>query len=112
MLVVYNSKVAVVDGVESTVIVTKKFPGMFQVSESHKVAVAYCRDMERLLLSPFPLIALITQGGRAQCPGSPFLTRIFSTKSKLHCCSILSSQRTDAAVLKELIYIGLKYRYW
>lgn len=105
MLVVYNSKVAIIGGVESTVIVTKKFPGMFQVSESHELAVAYCSDIERLLLSSFPLIALITQGGRPRCPRSPFLTRIFSSlhkvqtsllqqivKSKNGCCSI---ERTD-----------------
>lgn len=29
--VVYNSKVAIIGGAESIVIVTKKFPGMFQV---------------------------------------------------------------------------------
>lgn len=65
VVIVNNSKVAVIGGVESIVIVTKKFPGMFQVSESLKVAVGYCSDIERLLLSPFPLIALITQGERA-----------------------------------------------
>lgn len=53
MLVLYNSKVAIVGGIESIVIVTKKFPGMFRVSESQKVAVAYCSDMERLLVPLF-----------------------------------------------------------
>lgn len=63
--VVYNSKVAVIGGAESTFIVTEKFPGMFQVCELRIVAVGYCSDIERLLLSPFPLIALITPGERA-----------------------------------------------
>lgn len=63
--VVYNSKVTVIDGAESIVIVTEKFPGMFQMCEFWIVAVGYCSDIERLLLSSFPLIALITPGERA-----------------------------------------------
>lgn len=109
--VVYNSKVAVIGGAESTVTVIKKFPGMFQVSELQIVVVGYCSDTEASAL-PSSLIALITQGERAQYPRGPFLTRIFSTMCKLHCCSRLSSQRTDAAVLKELIYLELTYLYW
>lgn len=72
VIIVNNPKVAVIGGVESIVIVTKKFPGMLQVSELLKVAVGYCNNIERLLLSPFPLIALITQGERARCPKGLF----------------------------------------
>jgi len=89
---VNNSKVFRIRGIESTVRITKKFPGSFpQESELQEVAVGYCSDIEVLLVSPFPLVAFITQGENELSVPRSFFNhyRIFSTVRKLHCCSRL-----------------------